>query len=286
MKRFNKIHILIVIKQTIIMTRNNIFSKLWDDYIEQNPAVLKVYNTFTKLGEDVKNDHIAFRTFNDKRMDIDVLAKPFLLAGYKLKGEYYFEEKKLIAKHYEVPGENSEPRVFISQLILEEFSKDLQNIIAERLNKVDNSIYKKKDLIFAGNIWETPSYKVYHQLREESEYAAWLYVFGFRANHFTVSINHLKHLSTIKKVNEHIKSEGFSLNSSGGEIKGEKKDLLQQSSILAENISFEFKEGIYEIPGCYYEFAIRYADSNGDLFSGFLAKSANKIFESTDFKNK
>jgi hypothetical protein len=41
-------------------------------------------------------------------------------------------------------------------------------------------------------------------------------------------------------------------------------------------------EGLKEIPGCYYEFAKRYPDADGKLYSGFIAKSADKIFESTD----
>lgn len=268
------------------MTRELLFSQLWEQYTKQNPSALKVYNSFTELGETVLNDHIAFRTLNDPRMNIKVLAKPFIEIGYEEMGTYAFEAKKLIAKHYEIPGDTKAPKVFISQLVLEDFSKDFQNLIAERINGVDNEIYKEKDLLLKGNIWGTPSYEVYNRLREESEYAAWLYVYGFRANHFTVSINSLKQLNTIEKVNKHLKDKGFKLNDSGGEIKGTPEELLQQSSIMAEKIEVRFKDGIHEIPACYYEFAIRYPDKNGKLYNGFIAKSADKIFESTDFYEK
>jgi len=267
-------------------TKNDIFSKLWQSYIDQNPTVLRVYKSFTELGETVLNDHIALRTFNDPRMNINVLEKPFLAVGYVQMGEYTFEDKKLKAKHYEVPNHNEEPKVFISELILEDFTKELQNLIAESLNKVENSVYKNDELIFSGSLWKKPSYKIYERLREESEYAAWLYVYGFRANHFTVSINYLKTLNTIEKVNQHLKDNGFVLNTSGGEIKGTKEELLQQSSIMAENIIIDFKEGKYEIPSCYYEFALRHPDSLGKLYNGFIAKSADKIFESTNFYKK
>jgi len=43
---------------------------------------------------------------------------------------------------------------------------------------------------------------------------------------------------------------------------------------------------VHEIPSCYYEFARRYEDKNGELYGGFIAKSADKIFESTDFYKK
>jgi len=94
----------------------------------------------------------------------------------------------------------------------------------------------------------------------------------------------LKKFNTIEKVNELIKTEGFKLNSSGGEIKGTKAELLQQSSTMADSVKINFLEGQYEIPSCYYEFAQRFTDKDGKLYSGFIAKSADKIFESTNFK--
>ena len=35
------------------------------------------------------------------------------------------------------------------------------------------------------------------------------------------------------------------------------------------------------IPTCYYEFALRHRDADGRLYEGFVAKSADRIFEST-----
>jgi hypothetical protein len=121
-------------------------------------------------------------------------------------------------------------------------------------------------------------------LRDESEYAAWLYLFGFRANHFTVSINYLEKFSGIIEVNEFLKSQGFPMNDSGGEVKGSPEQLLEQSSTLADQLEVAFQEGTYRVPSCYYEFATRYKDANGKLFSGFIAGSADKIFESTDYR--
>ena len=54
--------------------------------------------------------------------------------------------------------------------------------------------------------------------------------------------------------------------------------------MLADRIPVEFKETTKEITSCYYEFAFRHAMSNGELYSGFVAGSADKIFESTDMK--
>ena len=89
--------------------------------------------------------------------------------------------------------------------------------------------------------------------------------------------------NSIEKVNSFLKNKGFLINDSDGEIKGTPQELLEQSSIRSGLIKVNFNEGIFELPSCYYEFAKRYPDSSGKLYSGFIAKSADKIFESTDF---
>jgi hypothetical protein len=268
------------------MILEEIFNRLWIDYTNQNPETQKVYDLFKGQGEIVLNDHIAFRTFDDERINIDVLSRVFVEQGYEEKGQYEFEEKHLFAKHFEHKTDKDSPRVFISQLKTKDFSEYLQKAIKNVVDKIDKKTLESDELIFSGNVWETPSYNTYLRLRNESEYAAWVYVYGFRANHFTVNINALKKYDSIEKVNQFLKEKGFILNSSGGEIKGTKEELLQQSSIMANHISVEFIDGVYSIPGCYYEFAQRYPEKDGKLYSGFIAKSANKIFESTNFYSK
>lgn len=268
------------------MTKELLFRKLWDIYTAQNPSVEKVHKLFENEGEIVENDHIAFRTFDDPRINIEVLAKPFLVAGYQEKGDYHFEAKKLYAKHYEHTTDEKAPRVFISQLKTGEFSSFLRDTVKALVDKIDDTLLNSNDLIFSGNTWGTPSFEVYQQLRDESEYAAWLYVYGFCANHFTVSINYLQKLNSVEKVNAFLKQHGYLINDSGGEIKGTPQELLEQSSIKSEIVAVDFEEGSFEVPGCYYEFARRYPDSNGKLYPGFIAKSADKIFESTDFYRK
>ncbi len=268
------------------MNYEKIINKLWEVYTVQNPSVQKVYDLFVAHGEDVVNDHIAFRTFDDKRVDIEVLSRVFVENGYVEKGEYKFEEKKLFAKHFEHTEDKNAPRVFISQLLTSEFSGNLQDIVRESVDKIPEEKLGSDELIYSGNLWGVPSFEIYKKLKTESEYAAWLYVYGFCANHFTVSINQLSSLPDIEDVNNLLKSRGFILNDSGGEVKGTPEQLLEQSSIKAEPVKVDFVEGVREIPGCYYEFAKRYKGNDGVLFSGFIAGSADKIFESTDFYKK
>lgn len=268
------------------METEKIFTKLWADYTGQNPEVKQVYDCFVAEGETVENDHIAFRTFFDPRINADVLARPFLAAGYVQKGYYIFKDKHLTAKHFEHVTDKKAPRVFISQLMPEYFSSGFQSLVKQSIDRLPENLLFGDELIYSGNQWGMPSFQVYETLRKESEYAAWLYVYGFCANHFTVSINHLKKFTSIQQVNQFLKDKGFLLNDSGGEVKGTPAELLEQSSTRAGILPVKFTEGTFNIPSCYYEFALRWPDADGELYSGFIAKSADKIFESTDFYKK
>ncbi len=72
------------------------------------------------------------------------------------------------------------------------------------------------------------------------------------------------------------------MNSAGGEIKGDETVKLEQSSILADKAPVQFSDVTLEIPSCFYEFAKRYPSADGKLYTGFVAASADKIFESTN----
>ena len=265
------------------MIQERIFNRFWTSYTAQNPQARQIYDLFIAEGEEVVNDHIALRTFNDVRTNIEVIAKPFTREGYVQKGEYTFLEKHLTAHHYEHPDKKELPRVFISQLETESFSPFLKDTVNEIIDQIPGTFLLSDELIFSGIHWAPISFEVYEKLLKESEYAAWMYVHGFRVNHFTISINHLRKYDTIEKVNAFIKANGYKLNESGGEIKGTPAELLEQSSTISGLVKVHFIEGIYEVPACYYEFARRYPDEKGNLYSGFIAKSADKIFESTNY---
>lgn len=263
------------------MSYITLFNTLWQDYTQRNPHASKVHALFAAQGEDIINDHIAFRTFNNTRVNIDQLAKFFLTYGYEEKGSYDFPVKKLFAKHYEHPNPAA-PKVFISELLTEKFTPTLQATLKKCIDSIPESALQSESFLTAGTFWQPLSYATYQALLKESEYAAWMYAFGFCANHFTVNVNHFKKLKEIHEVNTLLQQNGFILNASGGLIKGTPNDYLEQSSTKAEEITVEFSEGRYSIPSCYYEFAKRYPLPSGKLYSGFVAASADKIFESTD----
>jgi|GEM_PF-4354715 len=73
------------------MNLDKIFNKLWDLYTSQSPAVQQVYDLFTREGEQVVNDHIAFRTFDDPRINIEVLARHLYLGIIAKSADKIFE---------------------------------------------------------------------------------------------------------------------------------------------------------------------------------------------------
>ena len=262
------------------MTPDLLFKSLWDDYIERLcPSAEKVHQLL-KEEEDLINDHIALRTFNVAPLGIDTLAKPFLALGYKACGDYVFESKKLVAKHFEHPDPN-QPKVFISELKVEECSSELQAIVAKLVAQVDASKLEGQDFLFGGRLWNL-DFQDYKQLATESEYASWLAAHGYGANHFTVSVNQLNEFTEVQAVNDHLSASGFTINSVGGQVKGSPEVLLEQSSTMADKVKVEFSEGVELVPGGFYEFAKRYPMANGELYTGFVAASADKIFESTN----
>ncbi|MBS3807206.1 MAG: DUF1338 domain-containing protein [Bacteroidales bacterium] len=264
------------------MELQEIYKRLWNDYTSQNPSVGKVYNLFLYEGETINHDHIAFRSFNDHRVNIDVIARPFVERGYEARGEYHFKRKKAYARHYEHKEDPSLPRIFISHLLTEQLSDYVQQTVERIMEKSPQDTFGSEELIFSKTLWGTPNYGVYQKLRDESEYAAWMYAFGFRVNHFAMKVNDFQQFTELERINNRLKNEGWVMNPSGGEIKGSKQQLLEQSSIMADKIDVAFEEGVHRIPACYYEFTKRYPDARGNLYNGFITSSADKIFESTN----
>ncbi|PNH92715.1 DUF1338 domain-containing protein [Vibrio diazotrophicus] len=265
------------------MTPEVLFQSLWNDYITRLcPSADKVHSLLEE-DEALINDHIALRTFNVAPLGLETLAKPFLALGYKDCGDYVFESKKLVAKHFEHP-DSLQPKVFISELKVEECSPQLQEIVAKLVEQVDATKLEGDAFLYGGRLWDI-SFADYQLLAEESEYASWLAAHGYGANHFTVNVNQLKAFTEVKQVNDHLRGAGFTINESGGEVKGTPEVLLEQSSTMADKVPVTFSDGTETVPGGFYEFAKRYPMVNGELYTGFVAASADKIFESTDSKS-
>ena len=138
-------------------------------YKARVPDVLKVTEALIdhKIIErqaDIENDHIAFRTMGVPNLGIASFEKIFKHYGYTPKDTYDFKSKKLNAQWYMPPSEEY-PRVFISELRVNEFSKEVQDIITSYTNEVKSDPVDELDLDDAKQVndflhaalWKLPS---------------------------------------------------------------------------------------------------------------------------------
>jgi hypothetical protein len=259
-----------------------LFSALWQDYTAITPSAQAIHTLLKQHSgnDEIINDHVAFRTFNLAKTQLSKLAAHFEALGYSAQGDYNFEAKKLTAKHYQ-HEDLTKPKVFISELRVEELSDKAQTIIHTMLERFDESLTANDNFLYSGTHWQV-SQTDYRTLLAESEYAAWMAAWGFRANHFTVSVNHLDAVPDLLTTNQILKDAGYVLNAAGGEIKGGKEVCLAQSSTMADKMPVKLSDAELTIPSCFYEFAERFPLPNGELYHGFVAASADKIFESTN----
>lgn len=253
---------------------------LWRDYTAITPQAARIHALFAARGEEVVNDHVALRTFARPGIDLAALARPFLGRGWQPRDPYRFDDKHLRARYFQHP-EPALPKVFVSELCVDELSAEAAAIVDELVAQLPPGFGDRDDLPCAGRPWSV-THATYLRLLAESEYAAWVAAFGFRVNHFTVDVGRLRTLPDLASVNALLEAAGFELNPAGGVIKGSPAQLLEQSSTRAEAVEVEFADGRVAVPSCYYEFARRYPRPGGELFHGFVPASADKLFHSTD----
>lgn len=285
---------------------NTVLNGLFETYLEAVPDVKKttsilIENSVINSQSEIINDHIAFRTLGLPNLGIASLEKIFLSFGYQKRDYYQFEEKKLNANWYAPPGEEF-PRVFISELKVNQLSqksrdiilKYTKDILTDPVNKIDLENANEVINFFTQPLWDLPNYEDYNFLSKESEYAAWVIYNRYYLNHYTISVHELKEpFNQLEKFNELLKTNGIIFNNAGGEIKTSGDGLLKQSSTVAQTINAKFSCGnIFPISGSYVEFAERLplpefnSESNKKLNrnqrrEGFETSNADKIFEST-----
>ncbi len=257
------------------------FQRLWEQYTALTPQALRIFEAVAAENGAIRNDHVAFRTFRYAPLDIAHLQPLLQSMGYQPFDTYHFQQKKLDAVAYR-HRDPELPKIFLSELLLEQLSVEACDIILRYLDQANLQAPNDPSFFWQGPLWQPLTSKEYLTLLQESEYAAWLMVMGYRANHFTINVNQLARRPSLDAVIETVQGLGLQLNESGGLIKGSATVGLQQASTLADEMDFTFADGITDrVKTCYYEFALRYPLSNGELYQGFVEQSADRIFEST-----
>lgn len=263
------------------MTPAAFFDALWADFVSIAPAAASIRTHLLGLGEDVSNDHVAFRTFDRGPVRLGALERHLLALGYQRFAPYRFEAKRLNAFGYVHP--EGAPRVFLSELECGAFTPELQTVVDSLVEQVAAEAMAAPGALYCGRPWAPVTRATYERLAEESEYAAWVAAHGFHANHFTISVNALSpRLRSVQAILDEVEALGFGINDAGGRVKGSPEVLLEQGSTLADTVTTEFEDGTMAVPAGYYEFALRHPAPNGALYEGFVPKSADRIFESTD----
>lgn len=287
-------------------TLQKVLNGLMRRYMERVPDVRTILDALVaekviSQPEEIENDHIAFRTMGVRNLGIASLEKVFLHYGYTKRDYYYFPEKKLNAYWYS-PADPRDPRIFISELRVDDLSPATQSIIRSYTDEVDGDPVELIDLdnptmvddFLHNGLWRLPTYQDYQALAKESEYAAWTIYNRYYLNHFTISVHNLKSgFNTVAAFNDFLERRGIVLNNSSGKIKTSPDGGLLQSATIAQTIDAPFAEGdLHTIPGSYVEFAERRVlDQFRGLEpakitrehrrEGFEAANADKIFEST-----
>lgn len=285
---------------------NNVLRGLMNRYKERVPDVAAIINAMidehiiSKAG-DIENDHIAFRTMGVPHLGIQSLEKIFLYYGYTKMDCYLFPEKKLNAYWYAPPAPQY-PRIFLSELQVNQLSPQAQQIIYSYTNEVTADPVDSLNLDDAtavdcflhSALWRVPLLADYQALAKESEYAAWVIYNRYYLNHFTISVHNLKAgYNSVALFNSFLQQNGFTLNDAGGKIKTSADGALLQSSTIAKMVEAVFAHHEKQlIAGSYVEFAERrilpqYQQLPLDTITrlhrreGFEANNADKIFEST-----
>ena len=190
-----------------------ILESLFDTYSKRVPDVKKITSALIESKiinhqNDIINDHIAFRTMGVKNLGIKSLEKIFLHHGYVKRDFYSFENKKLNAYWYS-HSEKNMPRIFISELRVDELSKETTEIIYKYTNQVTTDPVDKLDLnsysevinFLSKPLWNLPTVDDYNNLLKESEYASWVIYNRYYLNHYTISVHELsKNYNTLEKL--------------------------------------------------------------------------------------
>ena len=287
-------------------TLHIILNSLFKAYQENVSDVKKITLALVKQGvineqAEIVNDHIAFRTLGIEHLGIRSFEKIFLKHGYIKKDAYSFDTKKLNAFWY-APPSAIYPRIFISELRVNELSDEAQQVInkytkaitVDPLNDIDLDNGHAVSTFLHSPLWDVPTKAAYDTLLSESEYAAWVIYNRYYLNHYTISVHALPEgYNTLKEFNQFLEETGIVLNTSGGKIKESKDGLLLQSSSVSALKRVQFSCGEFaEIAGSYVEFAERrvlpeFADLPIHQLKaqyrreGFETQNADRIFEST-----
>ncbi|MDJ0795704.1 MAG: DUF1338 domain-containing protein [Calothrix sp. MO_167.B12] len=285
---------------------------LWQEYSNRVSYARTYQQMITDGGGTIANDHIALRSL---RLDIDNspqgkvnLGIEYLHAiahflGYTTAGEYFFPDTHLYARHYRHPQQEEWdlPKLFISELIVEELPQTTQELIQETVSSFTPTQIPNTDKAIAPDIaqqlqpiftrpWQPPRRSVVEEVNTVTQYGAWVLLHGYAVNHFTGYVNRQQtpQYPDIEATASGLANLGIPMKE---KIEGSVSVGLRQTATHAVKEMVTVLDDAtgkeIQIPWtyAYYEIAQRYMVKNQagkeELFDAFLGRSAQQLFEMT-----
>lgn len=292
-----------------------LFERLWEIYRKHVPYARIYEDMVREAGGSFVNDHVAFRTLHieGENLGIPSISRIFMALGFEpqQKDPLQFPDQHLIAYSYRHPNTDL-PKVFISQLQASELSRPIQKIISEfaegwhdllgtdaiqALRRLEGLSEVKQDELleklvtfFTKSPWRhLPKEDELQMVNEQSQYGAWVMLFGNQVNHFTAYVNAIgiEKLNDIEKVAASMTAREVPMKD---ETEGERGSKLRQTSTKAtlKPVTVLDGDGVkkqIKWAYAYFEIAERNVDpETGKLFQGFLVQQAKKLFGMTKMK--
>jgi hypothetical protein len=220
---------------------DELLESLWSDHGAVAPHVARIHQLLRERGERVRSEHIALRTFDVPEVDIDALDRAFVAGGYEAAHSYELPERKLIVYAYE-HRDGGRPGLLISALLVDELSREAHSLVRDLVGHLEPGAAAHPSFALSGRRWPLSS-SIYRQLRDESEYAAWVAAFGFRAHHFAVDAAGLRTLEA--GLARFIEESGSSLVGDTVE-----EEPLDHVATAAEDVELELTDGSLVVPSC------------------------------------
>ncbi|MBD2181439.1 DUF1338 domain-containing protein [Planktothrix sp. FACHB-1355] len=293
-----------------IEVTRNLWHKLWEKY-SARVSYAKVYQQMiTEAGGVVANDHIAFRSLglnvNGVNLGIPYLERIVESLGYSAAGEYVFADKHLYARHYRHPEQEEFdlPKLFISELIVDELPDEISQQIYQTVSSINSSIYpnlselEKADVELIVNElenvfdrpWQPPVRSSVEAVNKVTQYGAWVLLHGYAVNHFTGYVNrqNTDRYPDIETTVRGLSERGVPMKA---EIEGTLEIGLRQTATQAVTEMVTVRDDtsgeLISIPWtyAYYEIAERFLVEIGSgqkvLFDAFQGNNATHLFEMT-----
>ncbi len=294
----------------------HLWKLLWRQYSARVNYARTYQQMITAAGGNVANDHIAFRSLRllldspqgQVNLGIGYLEKIVQALGYVAAGEYTFAKTHLYARHYHHPQQEefNLPKLFISELIVDELPSNIAQIIYQTVSSFEYQLTSDVNFLLETeeNIeiiaqqlqqiftrpWLPPRRSLVEEVNQVTQYGAWVLLHGYAVNHFTGYVNSQ---NTAKYPD--IDTTASSLANLGvpmkAEIEGNIACGLRQTATQAvtEMVTvFDDNSGLeIQIPWtyAYYEIAQRYLveiePGKQVLFDAFLGSNAQELFEMT-----